>query len=106
MLTLLGRGSWLFCLSLVCGLCTVRHGLFALPLGSIGGSQQTHNVETTSIQSTLFQRCESPERLLSVMVIRSLYYCSYLNFIIYIYANVLVHGDFGLSSKGKHYVLT
>ena len=26
----------LLCFSLVCGLCTLRHGLFALPLGVIG----------------------------------------------------------------------
>ena len=30
-----GRGSWLHCFSLVCGLCTVCHGLFALPLSVI-----------------------------------------------------------------------
>ena len=30
------RGKWLFCFSLVCGLYTVCHGLFALPLDVIG----------------------------------------------------------------------
>ena len=30
------KKSWLFSFSLVCGLCTVCHGLFALPLGVIG----------------------------------------------------------------------
>ena len=30
-----GRGSWLFCFSLVGSLCTVCHGLFDLPLGII-----------------------------------------------------------------------
>ena len=30
------RESWLLCLSLVCGVCTVCHGLFTFPLGVIG----------------------------------------------------------------------
>ena len=30
-----GRGSWLLFFSLVCGLCTVCHGFFALPLGIV-----------------------------------------------------------------------
>ena len=28
--------SWLLCLTLVCGICTVCHSLFALPLGVVG----------------------------------------------------------------------
>ena len=31
-----GRGSWLLCFVLACGLCTVCHGLLALQLGGIG----------------------------------------------------------------------
>ena len=30
-----GRGSWLYCVSLVCGLCIVCRGLFVLSLGVI-----------------------------------------------------------------------
>ena len=33
----LGRGSWLFCMYLICCLCTVCLGLFALFLLIIGG---------------------------------------------------------------------
>ena len=32
-----GREKWLLCLSLVCGLCAVCIGLFAIPLSVIGG---------------------------------------------------------------------
>ena len=34
-ITLLWKRSWLLCFSLVCGLCTVCHSLFSLPLGVI-----------------------------------------------------------------------
>ena len=35
-ITLMGRGRLLLCMSLICGLCTVCYGLITLPLAIIG----------------------------------------------------------------------